>query len=152
MLRHGSTIPMVEHEAVISRVQQQRNDGKCRYRREPCGQRRHVWLAGVVVTLLLVGSPQIPAATASPATLKWASPVRADDQPPFASGIVLNLEQIRDSAIRLVGDYDVRTTSVLTPVGLVRQNFRMLGLINRRGWREKMKVFAQRLASYRLTA
>ena len=42
--------------------------------------------------------------------------------------------------------------SVLTPVGLVRQNFRMLGLINRRGWRAKMKVFAQRLASYRLTA
>src|SRR5271163_4453660 len=75
LLRHGSTIPMVEHEAVISRVQQQRNDGKCRYRREPCGQRRHVWLAGVVVTQLLVGSRQIPAATASPATLNWASPV-----------------------------------------------------------------------------
>ena len=39
------------------------------------------------------------------------------DQPPFASGIVLNLDQIRDSATRLVADYDVRTTSVLTPAG-----------------------------------
>jgi simple sugar transport system ATP-binding protein len=39
------------------------------------------------------------------------------DQPPFASGIALNLDQIRDSATRLVADYDVRTTSVLTPVG-----------------------------------
>jgi len=42
--------------------------------------------------------------------------------------------------------------SVLTPVGLVRQNLRMMNLINRRSWRAKMKVFAQRLASYRLTA
>jgi ABC-type uncharacterized transport system ATPase subunit len=39
------------------------------------------------------------------------------DQPPFASGIALKLDQIRDSATRLVADYDVRTTSVLTPVG-----------------------------------
>jgi len=39
------------------------------------------------------------------------------DQPPFASGIALKLDQIRDSATRLVADYDVRTTSVLTRVG-----------------------------------
>jgi glycosyltransferase involved in cell wall biosynthesis len=50
--------------------------------------------------------------------------------------------------IKMISD----AASVLTPVGLVRQNFKMLSLINRRGWRARMKVFAQRLASYRLTA
>jgi general nucleoside transport system ATP-binding protein len=39
------------------------------------------------------------------------------DRPPYASGIALNLDAMRESAKRLVGDYDVRTTSTMTPVG-----------------------------------
>jgi general nucleoside transport system ATP-binding protein len=39
------------------------------------------------------------------------------DRPPYASGIALNLAAIRDSAVRRVEEYDVRTTSVLTPAG-----------------------------------
>jgi simple sugar transport system ATP-binding protein len=39
------------------------------------------------------------------------------DQPPFASGISLNLAAIRESATARVQEYDVRTTSVLTPAG-----------------------------------
>ncbi len=39
------------------------------------------------------------------------------DRPPYASGIALNTDAIRDSAVRLVADYDVRTTSVMTPAG-----------------------------------
>ena len=39
------------------------------------------------------------------------------DRPPYASGIALNLDAIRDSAVRRVEEYDVRTTSVETPAG-----------------------------------
>ena len=39
------------------------------------------------------------------------------DQPPYASGISLNLAAIRKSATARVQEYDVRTTSVLTPAG-----------------------------------
>jgi simple sugar transport system ATP-binding protein len=39
------------------------------------------------------------------------------DRPPYASGIALNLAAIRDSAATRVQEYDVRTTSVQTPVG-----------------------------------
>jgi general nucleoside transport system ATP-binding protein len=39
------------------------------------------------------------------------------DQPPYASGIALNLDAIRESAARRVEEYDVRTTSVQTPAG-----------------------------------
>jgi ABC-type uncharacterized transport system ATPase subunit len=39
------------------------------------------------------------------------------DQPPYASGIALNLDTIRESAVRRVEEYDVRTTSVETPAG-----------------------------------
>jgi simple sugar transport system ATP-binding protein len=39
------------------------------------------------------------------------------DRPPYASGIALNLAAIRDSAVSRVEEYDVRTTSVLTPAG-----------------------------------
>jgi len=39
------------------------------------------------------------------------------DQPPYASGIALNLDTIRESAVRQVEAYDVRTTSVDTPAG-----------------------------------
>jgi simple sugar transport system ATP-binding protein len=39
------------------------------------------------------------------------------DQPPYASGIALNLDAIRESAVRRVEEYDVRTTSVETPAG-----------------------------------
>jgi simple sugar transport system ATP-binding protein len=39
------------------------------------------------------------------------------DRPPYASGIALNTNAIRDSAARLVSEYDVRTTSISTPVG-----------------------------------
>jgi ABC-type uncharacterized transport system ATPase subunit len=39
------------------------------------------------------------------------------DRPPYASGIALNLDAMRDSAKHLVDDYDVRTTSTMTAVG-----------------------------------
>ena len=39
------------------------------------------------------------------------------DRPPYASGIALNLDAIRESAARRVQEYDVRTTSVQTPAG-----------------------------------
>jgi simple sugar transport system ATP-binding protein len=39
------------------------------------------------------------------------------DRPPYASGIALNLSAIKTAADRLVAEYDVRTTSTLTPVG-----------------------------------
>jgi len=39
------------------------------------------------------------------------------DQPPFASGISLNLEAIRASAGSRVAEFDVRTTSTATPAG-----------------------------------
>jgi simple sugar transport system ATP-binding protein len=39
------------------------------------------------------------------------------DSPPYAAGITLNLQAIRDSARQRVADYDVRTTSIATPVG-----------------------------------
>jgi general nucleoside transport system ATP-binding protein len=39
------------------------------------------------------------------------------DRPPYASGIALNTDAIRHSAARLVSDYDVRTSSIMTPVG-----------------------------------
>jgi ABC-type uncharacterized transport system ATPase subunit len=39
------------------------------------------------------------------------------DQPPFASGISLNLEAIRANAVSRVAEFDVRTTSEATPAG-----------------------------------
>jgi simple sugar transport system ATP-binding protein len=39
------------------------------------------------------------------------------DRPPYASGIALDLAAIRDAAATRVAEYDVRTTSVLTPAG-----------------------------------
>jgi simple sugar transport system ATP-binding protein len=39
------------------------------------------------------------------------------DRPPYASGIALNLDAIRDSAATRVQEYDIRTTSVQTPAG-----------------------------------
>jgi simple sugar transport system ATP-binding protein len=39
------------------------------------------------------------------------------DRPPYASGIALNLDAIRESAVQRVEEYDVRTTSVETPAG-----------------------------------
>jgi ABC-type uncharacterized transport system ATPase subunit len=39
------------------------------------------------------------------------------DQPPYASGLALNLDAINESAVRRVEEYDVRTTSVQTPAG-----------------------------------
>jgi simple sugar transport system ATP-binding protein len=39
------------------------------------------------------------------------------DRPPYANGIALNLAAIRDAAATRVQEYDVRTTSVQTPVG-----------------------------------
>jgi simple sugar transport system ATP-binding protein len=39
------------------------------------------------------------------------------DRPPYASGLALKLDEIRKAAVRLVEEYDVRTTSVLTSVG-----------------------------------
>ena len=39
------------------------------------------------------------------------------DRPPNASGIAMNLRAIRQNAIRLVEEFDVRTSSIDTPVG-----------------------------------
>jgi general nucleoside transport system ATP-binding protein len=39
------------------------------------------------------------------------------DQPPYASGLALNLDAIRESAVKRVEEYDVRTTSTTTPAG-----------------------------------
>jgi general nucleoside transport system ATP-binding protein len=39
------------------------------------------------------------------------------DQPPYASGLALNLAAIKDSAVKRVEEYDVRTTSTATPAG-----------------------------------
>jgi ABC-type uncharacterized transport system ATPase subunit len=39
------------------------------------------------------------------------------DRPPYASGIALNLDQIKLAATKLVDEYDVRTSSVRTAVG-----------------------------------
>jgi general nucleoside transport system ATP-binding protein len=39
------------------------------------------------------------------------------DRPPYASGIALNLDAIRESAARRIEEFDVRTTSVQTPAG-----------------------------------
>jgi simple sugar transport system ATP-binding protein len=38
------------------------------------------------------------------------------DRPPYASGIALNTEAIRATARERIADYDVRTTSIMTPV------------------------------------
>jgi simple sugar transport system ATP-binding protein len=38
------------------------------------------------------------------------------DRPPYASGIALDLDKIRQSAVVLAAEYDVRATSVQTPV------------------------------------
>jgi glycosyltransferase involved in cell wall biosynthesis len=52
-------------------------------------------------------------------------------------GALAELKMISDAA------------SVLTPIGLVRQNWRMLGLVKRRSWRARMKgLFAQRITSW----
>jgi ABC-type uncharacterized transport system ATPase subunit len=39
------------------------------------------------------------------------------DRPPFASGIALNLDAIRATATSRVPEFDIRTTSITTPVG-----------------------------------
>jgi len=39
------------------------------------------------------------------------------DRPPYATGIALNLDAIKQAAVHLVKEYDVRTSSVLTPAG-----------------------------------
>jgi len=39
------------------------------------------------------------------------------DQPPYASGIALNLDAIKESAVKRVEEYDVRTQSTATPAG-----------------------------------
>jgi general nucleoside transport system ATP-binding protein len=39
------------------------------------------------------------------------------DQPPYASGLALNLDAIQESAVKRVEEYDVRTTSTATPAG-----------------------------------
>jgi len=39
------------------------------------------------------------------------------DRPPYASGLAMKLDAVRKAAVRLVDEYDVRTSSVLTPAG-----------------------------------
>ena len=39
------------------------------------------------------------------------------DRPPYAAGIAMKPDAVRKAAVRLVDEYDVRTSSVLTPAG-----------------------------------
>jgi general nucleoside transport system ATP-binding protein len=39
------------------------------------------------------------------------------DRPPYAAGIALDVDAVRKAAVRLVDEYDVRTTSVMTRAG-----------------------------------
>jgi ABC-type uncharacterized transport system ATPase subunit len=39
------------------------------------------------------------------------------DRPPYASGVALNLDAIQETAERRVDQFDIRTTSIATPVG-----------------------------------
>ena len=39
------------------------------------------------------------------------------DRPPYAKGVALNLDAIRETALRRIDQFDVRTTSIATPVG-----------------------------------
>lgn len=71
------------------------------------------------------------------AVVRWPRVVNVRKYAKFGAwrGALAEIKMISDAA------------SVLTPIGLLRQNLRMLALVNRRSWRARMKGFAQRLAS-----
>jgi general nucleoside transport system ATP-binding protein len=66
------------------------------------------------------------------------------DQPPYASGIALNLAAIREAAETRVRDYDIRTTSVLTPAGTLSGGNQQKVVVAREMGRDvKMLVVSQ---------
>jgi len=64
------------------------------------------------------------------------------DQPPYASRIALDLSAIRDSAVRKVADYDVRTTSVQTLAGTLSGGNQQKVIVAREMSRESKLVLA----------
>ena len=64
------------------------------------------------------------------------------DQPPYASGIALNLDAVRDSATRLVDEYDVRTTSTMTAVGTLSGGNQQKVIVARETGREVKLLLA----------
>jgi glycosyltransferase involved in cell wall biosynthesis len=73
------------------------------------------------------------------AVVKWPRVlnIRKYQKAGFWRGTMAEIKMIADAA------------SVLTPLGLVRQNLDMLKLVNRRSWRARMRgLFAHRLASW----
>ncbi len=64
------------------------------------------------------------------------------DRPPYASGIALNTDAIRDSAVRLVADYDVRTTSTMTPAGTLSGGNQQKVIVAREMGREVKALLA----------
>jgi general nucleoside transport system ATP-binding protein len=66
------------------------------------------------------------------------------DQPPYASGIALNLAAIREAAETRVQEYDIRTTSVLTPAGTLSGGNQQKVVVAREMGRDvKMLVVSQ---------
>ncbi|HEY6276216.1 MAG TPA: ABC transporter ATP-binding protein [Streptosporangiaceae bacterium] len=66
------------------------------------------------------------------------------DQPPYASGIALNLAAIREAAETRVAEYDIRTTSVLTPAGTLSGGNQQKVVVAREMGRDvKMLVVSQ---------
>ena len=64
------------------------------------------------------------------------------DQPPYAKHITLRLDKIKESALRLVDEYDVRTTSVLTPVGTLSGGNQQKVIVAREVSRESKLLIA----------
>jgi ABC-type uncharacterized transport system ATPase subunit len=64
------------------------------------------------------------------------------DRPPYASGIALDIEAIRESAVRLVADYDIRTTSIHTPVGTLSGGNQQKVIVAREMSREVKLILA----------
>jgi simple sugar transport system ATP-binding protein len=64
------------------------------------------------------------------------------DRPPYASGIALNTEAIREAAVRQVAEYDVRTTSIMTPVRTLSGGNQQKVIVAREMGRDVMLLLA----------
>ena len=64
------------------------------------------------------------------------------DQPPYASGFALDLGAIREAAQRRVAEYDVRTTSIATPVGTLSGGNQQKVIVAREMGRETRLLLA----------
>jgi simple sugar transport system ATP-binding protein len=64
------------------------------------------------------------------------------DRPPHASGIAMNLPAIRDHATRLVAEFDVRTSSIDTPVGTLSGGNQQKVILARAGGRRVRLLLA----------